>query len=89
MMIGVYGVVAGMSPWWPPIAFSTASVSLNFRQELHPDRRVAALLVVVHRLADVVQQPARRASVPSRPSSSAIICDKNATSIECRSTFCP
>jgi hypothetical protein len=35
-----------------------------------------------------IRNPHRRATVPSRPSRSAMICDMNATSIEWRSTFC-
>lgn len=39
--------------------------------EVHADLGVAALHLLVHRLADVVQEPAARAIVPSRLSWSA------------------
>ena len=58
--------------------------------ELHADRRVAAFLVVVHGLADVVQQAGAAGEgaveAAARRRSSA---QRNATSMECRSTFCP
>ncbi len=64
--------------------FGAFAVSL---EQVGSDLGMAAFHVVIGGFADIVQQAARRASVGSMPSSSAIIPETKATSIECRRTF--
>jgi hypothetical protein len=89
--IGVYGVVDGNVGVVPADRVENRLALLaELPGELHADRRVAALHLVVHRLPDVVEEAGAPGDLPVEPELVGDhLADRNATSIEWRSTFWP
>ena len=90
MMIGVYGVVAGTSPWWPTRAFSTASGSLNRCRNSMP---ICGWPPSVSWSIALPMSCSKPAAAGERAVEAQLVGDHlrrgTRPPCECRSTFCP